>query len=358
MVSIDGMQTIAATPQRRRLAPALDALRADAGLYLVIALYLLFAEIVMTLAGREVLGGLIARYLAVWAVLAGVALGAMAIVRGAARLRGGAARAFARPGQILAGVVLYFAVAVFMGAFTSVKMSLSLVQPFQWDPFLANLDRIVHFGHDPWVLLQPWLGHLAVTRAIEFCYSPGWCALVFLAPLFAAVAPANRRLRDQYLWAFLLAWIINGTVMAALLLSGGPAFYGMLTGDTHRFAELVRYLALDAGNFVSAAQEQAMLIDAYRHQGPVVGAGISDFPSMHVTMVMLCTFAAWRLGRVFGVLASLFAVIIVVGSVHLGWHYAVGDYYAIASSFLIWRLGGWIAARLAPPPAASGLATP
>ena len=58
---------------------------------------------------------------------------------------------------------------------------------------------------------------------------------------------------------------------------------------------------------------------------------------------ILFAFAAWRLSRVAGILFSIYCGIILVGSVHLGWHYAVDGYLAWPVTLLCW----WLAAPIA-----------
>jgi divalent metal cation (Fe/Co/Zn/Cd) transporter len=40
-------------------------------------------------------------------------------------------------------------------------------------------------------------------------------------------------------------------------------------------------------------------------------------------------------------LLSIFAAIILLGSVHLGWHYALDSYAAIIGAWLVWVGFGW-----------------
>ena len=50
----------------------------------------------------------------------------------------------------------------------------------------------------------------------------------------------------------------------------------------------------------------------------------------------LFALAAWRLNRIAGILASIFAGVIFIGSVHLGWHYAVDGYVGFALALAVW----------------------
>jgi membrane-associated phospholipid phosphatase len=76
--------------------------------------------------------------------------------------------------------------------------------------------------------------------------------------------------------------------------------------------------------------------------------GISAFPSMHVAMAVLFALYATRRSRLVGLLMWAFAAIIMVGSVILGWHYAVDGYASVLISIAIWKACGHFLARFAP----------
>ena len=73
------------------------------------------------------------------------------------------------------------------------------------------------------------LGHPPITRAIDFAYVP-----VLLVVLISLVVwqgwTSDRQLRQQFLLTFVLAWIALGTVLATILSSAGPCYYGMVVG--------------------------------------------------------------------------------------------------------------------------------
>lgn len=350
MVAID--QGAGLASEGRFAARFARALREDRVFYGVIAACLAAAAIGAPYFGRHYLIEITSLYVAGFLNLA-LSIGALAFVvrlvrtlwreRPDSPLRRGWSllRESVTP-EIVAGLALYLALGAFMGAFTTVKTLLPLINPFWADPMLAGLDQALHFGRDPWRWLHPIMGSHAVTRVVGVLYFPVWTLLVFALPLLFCLARGRETLRRQALMAFLLAWIVNGTVVACLMMSGGPAFYGALEGDPARFRELTDYLAFDRANPLSASALQATMLESWRAQSGGVGVGISEFPSLHVTMATLCAFMAWRVNRWAGLIVSAFAAVIMAGSVHLAWHYAVGGYFGLVSACFFW----WLAGRL------------
>lgn len=242
--------------------------------------------------------------------------------------------------RVIPGISLLLTVAIFKGLFTSIKNMLPLVQPYGSDEALANLDLHLHGGHDPWILLQSILGHPLATRTIEYAYSFGWTLLLIGFPAILALHPKLGRLRVRYCLTMFLCFMLLGNLLAGAYLSGGPAFYAQFTGDHARFGEISKHLIVSSGLNNSAADLQAFLLRAYVSDKLEVGSGISAFPSMHLSMATLYALAAWRLDRRFGVVMSAFWLVIMAGSVHLGWHYAVDGYVASLCTILIWGLCG------------------
>ena len=68
-------------------------------------------------------------------------------------------------------------------------------------------------------------------------------------------------------------------------------------------------------------------------------AGISAMPSMHVATSVLMALYASKHARWAGWLCWGFAALIMIGSVHLGWHYAVDGYFGALIAWCAWRVG-------------------
>lgn len=329
----------------------------DSLFFVIIAATCLFATSVATLFHRPYLSGIIEQYVFIWTddgIIGFVAFFALNFVSRAIRERPPHPSALAAHIlhstfrlEYVPSLLCYYALALFMGSFTTVKTILPALNGFWADQSLSSLDRILHFGHDPWRIIQPLLGYHAVTQIIEFVYGPIWMICFLALVMYFSFTARQMEHRRHVLLAFLLVWIINGIILAAIFMSAGPAFYGAVTHDTARYADLVKYLSFDSYTLFSASVEQHALWAFHVTGSSDIGAGISAFPSLHVSMILLCCFAASKVSRLCTYAAMGVAVVIVFGAVHLGWHYAVGIYVDFILVPAIWWLSGrWAAASM------------
>jgi hypothetical protein len=249
------------------------------------------------------------------------------------------------PERLAAGLPIFFALPLFLSMFSSFKALIPLIQPFAWDASFAAWDQALHFGRQPWEWLQPLLGHASATKAMNGFYTLWFVALfgVWTWQCFSLRRPV---LRMQFLLSFVLVWALFGTGAAALLSSAGPCYFARVTGLADPYAGLMAYLHLISEMApISALQIQEMLWADYLRPGVEMGAGISAMPSMHVATAVLFALVAWRTDRRLGVGFAAFAAMIQIGSVHLGWHYAIDGYVSIAGTLLVWKAVGWLLAR-------------
>lgn len=233
----------------------------------------------------------------------------------------------------------------FGAAFTNLKVLIPALNPFAWDAAFAEWDRVLHFGYDPWQLLQPILGYPYVTSLVNAFYNL-WFILAYGVFCWQMATLSRPRLRMQYLLTFVLAWALIGNAMATLLSSAGPVYYGRVTGLPDPFAPLVAYLQQAAEVApVPVLGIQELLWRLYQSQGVAVGGGISAMPSLHVAIAFSFVLLARAIDRRLTIAFAAFAALIMIGSVHLGWHYAIDGYVSIAATWLIWRAVGWVLDR-------------
>ncbi|MGH6931229.1 MAG: phosphatase PAP2 family protein [Dongiaceae bacterium] len=249
------------------------------------------------------------------------------------------------PERLCNAIPVLIMIPVAMSSFTWFKVLIPFINPFSWDPRLAAWDAWLHGGHQPWELLQPVLGIPIVTSTVTFLYHL-WIFAMCGVVLWQTLSTANPRTRMQYLITLVLLWIVIGNLTATILSSAGPVYFGRVTGLPDPFAPLMDYLhAADQTTGVMALEVQDLLWQSYLRQGAEIGRGISAMPSMHLASSFSFVLIGFATSRRLGILFSLFCATIMIGSVHLGWHYAIDGYVAIVLTWLIWRAVGWLLDR-------------
>jgi hypothetical protein len=235
----------------------------------------------------------------------------------------------------LAGVVVTAVLMpLFLNTYGSWKGMIPHLHPFALDTAFTDLDRLIHLGRLPWELLQPLLGHPVVTRTIDVLY-------ILWLPLNAGVLVwqgwSRRDDRARFFLSYLLVYVVLGTAAAIALSAAGPCYYAAVTGRASPYAPLMAYLtALDADQPIIALRVQRTLWENYATSRNMPFVGISAMPSVHVAVAVLFALVGWRTSRLLGWLFTAYACVILIGSVHLGWHYAVDGYFSIAGALLIW----------------------
>lgn len=247
-------------------------------------------------------------------------------------------------------IALLIALPVFLSLFSSFKVLIPALQPFVWDSNLAELDHALHGGMDPWRLLQPLLDRPAVIRGLDFLYHPVWSLAVLALWTWQSMDRRRPELRLQTLLAVPMVWILVGSIGGALFSSAGPCYFAAVGGASERFGPLLTQLAaINAETPLMSRAAQQMLWELHRAGSIGFGGGISAMPSVHVASAFLIVLLARRYGHTAFALALLYLLSMSVGSVALGWHYAVDAYAGIVLSCPVWMACGAIARRLEHP---------
>ena len=233
---------------------------------------------------------------------------------------------------------------VFMNLFAGWKSAIPVLHPYAFDPALAHLDRVVH-GGDPWRLLQPFLGRPGITHWLDQAYE-WWLLLVPVVVVWQAWS-ADRGTRAQFLVTYALTWVLLGTVLATLGSSAGPCYYSLVTGLPDPYAPLRTYLhTVDTEHYALLSQAaQAVLWQNHLVTDAQPYTQISAFPSLHVAMPVLYALAGWRTHPLLGLAFVGYALVIMLGSVHLGWHYAMDGEVALLLVPILWWLSGQMTRR-------------
>ena len=243
-----------------------------------------------------------------------------------------------RPGNIFHTLV---ALTPLMISFAALKNDIPLIHPFSWDKTFMQWDLVLGFGTLPWKILQPVLGYPLITAALNGVYDL-WFAIMFGFLFWQAFSARGSVLRMQFLLAFALEWFFGGNILAAVFSSAGPCFYGHLFTPNPYVAQM-RYL--HQANLVWpiwSVKIQDLLWQSYATGSGVV-SGISAMPSMHVMSSTIMAILAMRINKWLGAGLTLFTTLIVIGSVALGWHYAVDAIAGILLAIIFWLAAGAIA---------------
>lgn len=247
------------------------------------------------------------------------------------------------PKRLANGIPAYLALVLLIYAFGRFKPGIPAIQPFVWDVAFYEIDRMLHFGVDPWRLLQPIFGNTIMTIAIDGVYCL-WFAVMYFGFTQYAFTKRYTVERMRFFIAFFLVWSVGGMVLAVVFSSAGPVYFTLAGNTFDPYAALMSQLH-EVGKVwpLFALNAQKLLAQSYLGQGELAIAGISAMPSLHNATAALLAFAGFQVSRKLGWAGVAFAVAILLGSVHLGWHYAVDGYAGVAIAAVIW----WVALPIA-----------
>jgi hypothetical protein len=213
-------------------------------------------------------------------------------------------------------------VAVQMGVLTWTKIMLPLAAPFWADPLLASADHFV-FRTDAWRVAEAVFGWAA--PMVDAAYVT-WIPIKFITLAVVLSLPESRK-KTQAILAYFL--IMACTALGQYLLSsGGPVFFARL-GFGDRFA------ALPIEPWVKVTS--SYLWNDYLRAGGDIGGGISAMPSLHVAIALWVALVVRAYAPRLAPRGDLYFALILIGSVLLGWHYAMDGIAATAITLFSWR---------------------
>ena len=232
---------------------------------------------------------------------------------------------------------------IFFVGFLAIKKCIPFVSgSFGWDKSLMEWDRILHFGTLPHEWLQPLMGSDLALFLININYNL-WFVVILGCFFWFGFSKQDSFLRQRYITAYLIAWFIGTCVLGTLLASAGPCFYGFVEQGGNPYAGLMA--KLQSANQVYpiwAVPTQDALWQAHTvGYGDV--EGVSAMPSLHVGTAVLFVFLAFGWGKRWFINFTIpFCIAIFLGSIMLGWHYAIDGY---AGGLIAWA-SWWIAGKL------------
>ena len=231
----------------------------------------------------------------------------------------------------------------FMTGFTAIKDLIPAANPFSWDPAFTELDRVLHFGSQPYEWLAPVLNVPFVTYVINLNYNI-WFFVMLGFCFWHGFAHKENRLRQHFFIAFMMTWFLGTCVLGTVFSSVGPGMYGRFyVNEVDPFKPLMAWLQHTSQFYpIYSIDTMNKLWESYV-QGKGLISGISAMPSMHVGSSLLFVICAVATGRRWLIWAtSIFCVAIFIGSIHLAWHYAADGYLGAAVAVFCW----WIAGKI------------
>ncbi len=275
-----------------------------------------------------------------------------------AQLGAGLRAEILRLDAIVARVTIFLSWFCMMMVFSPFKRLIGRTTGFPLDHDIAPIDRTLFFGHDAWQVTHTLFGAPLPTMLLEVCYD-AWFILVWLSIIYCIVKSGDVALRTRYSIAFVLCWILVGSLAAYFLASAGPCFYQRAFGDAH-FAPLMHHLSVLNQQIAAtmpnmrlqSLDTQNWLWQTFAGKSDAFGAGISAMPSVHVAVATLMARASFEVDRRSGYYMSGFAVLIWIASIHLGWHYASDGIIGAAMALAIWKLSVFLADRFVLNPRA------
>ena len=227
---------------------------------------------------------------------------------------------------------------LFLCCFSMIKARIPEIIPFKIDVLLADIDRKVFFGKDPWTYFAWVYDYPRLIKSLNSVYNL-WIPLVAGSWICAFIGTSKTiKHRFRYILSIMLTWFIGGNIFALLLSSAGPCYYGLVTGQPDIYAEQMKAIR----NFgeLSFSTYQDWLWDLY--QKPGIGfTGISAMPSIHCSTAFLFILMYGRT-PIMRVITWAFFLTIYLSSFILAWHYAVDGLLGVVIAYFCWKLAGKI----------------
>lgn len=212
--------------------------------------------------------------------------------------------------------------------YCNIKQAIPFINPGIHDSTLQQIDRYLHFGVNPNIAAVTLFGAPVVAFLFDKLYVL-WYLLKPLVLAYFAMTP-DRKAHVSFYTAYFAMWIFGGLLSVALP-SLGPVY-------THPewFTNLNAAIAGKLQTQLMTHYEAAL---AHPEKYKVfIYEGVAAFPSLHVGIAAIFAFFVFQVNRGIGAFFIAYAVIVQIGSVLLGWHYAIDGYFAIGMAYLFFRI--------------------
>lgn len=238
--------------------------------------------------------------------------------------------------KMAAALPMVMALFIFNYDFAMIKANITTFQPFAWDVAFDRIDTALHLGYRPWEVLQPIFGYAPITLLLNLNYNLWFFVMILFWVYYAVLAEPGER-RTHFFLAFMSLWLVGGGLLAVVFSSAGPCFYGdgRLGLSPDPYAPLMAYLREVNQHVPIWAVATQDILWSLREQNSAFG-GVSAMPSMHNGTTLLFLLASRGFPRAVRLLLLFHAVFVFIGSIALGWHYAIDSYLAWIVALAAW----------------------
>ena len=210
--------------------------------------------------------------------------------------------------------------------YLNLKQAIHLVNPRLFDNFFLNLDKIIHFNYSPILLSLKIPIHSWIWGFIDKLYVTFFPKNIIFLWIFI-LQTKSKILMQQFVMAFCLLWILGG-LCYFLFPALGPCYY---------LPDLFKNPSTPIATYL-----QKLLWNAYTN-GPTHKylksfLGIAAMPSLHIAFSFLCAIFSYKISKLLCLFTCIYTMLILFGSVILGWHYTIDGYAGIILSILIYLL--------------------
>ncbi len=226
--------------------------------------------------------------------------------------------------------------AMFMWGFSLFKSTMPFIVPFWADPLFKDIDALLHFGYQPWQLVEPLRAPIG-TEMLDYIYMKFWAWPALVGPLLLVIFDQSRERVARYLLLFVFCWIGLGSVLAMIFMSAGPVYYDRMLG-TQEFSGLMAILEApeQKASLMGIVRDWLWAVNFEGHTG--LSSGISAFPSVHVGIATVTCLYLCERSRYLAPIGIGFLAFILLGSVLSGLHYAVDGYASLVLVIAAWAI--------------------
>lgn len=220
--------------------------------------------------------------------------------------------------------------------FCCLKYVIPYIRPVVFDAELSAFDTALHWGVNPSEFAMSLTSSIPALLQATDAFYVGYFPILLIFFAYVMIQERQVSLRDPFVLGYCLFWLLGG-LSYYLLPSMGPIYHqpAIFEGVMQHMpiaAKLNNELLVDYRAFAAAP---------WSHD-PMLYYGIAAMPSLHVGACAMFACFARHFGRIPFAIMIVLTMLMFLGSVITGWHYAIDGY---AGALLGW-LAYWIAMRL------------